>query len=62
MPLADSIVQGLLKATEFDDSTLIAENGKTVDCYKVTWAIATTEEGRLFEAFRTDSALFNLAT
>ena len=51
--LADSIVQGLLKATEFDDSTLITENGKTVDCYKVTWAIATTEEGRLFEAFRT---------
>jgi Holliday junction resolvasome RuvABC ATP-dependent DNA helicase subunit len=51
--LADNIVQGLLKATEFNDSVLVTENGKVIDTYTVTWAIATTEEGQLFDAFRT---------
>lgn len=51
--LSDSIVQGLLKATEFDDAKLVTESGKTINCYNVCWMIATTDEGQLFDAFRT---------
>jgi len=51
--LSDNIVQGLLKATEFNDSVLVTESNKIVKTHRVTWAIATTEEGQLFDAFRT---------
>lgn len=51
--LPDSIVQGLLKATEFNDAQMNTEKGKYVDVSHVTWMIATTDEGQLFDAFRT---------
>lgn len=51
--LSKSVVNGLLKATEHKDAVLVTESGCVVDCYNVTWMIATTDEGRLFDAFRT---------
>ena len=51
--LSNSVVDGLLKATEHKDAVLVTEKGITVDCYDVTWMIATTDEGKLFDAFRT---------
>lgn len=51
--MTDGIIQGLLKATEYDDGMLATENGKIVDTTHVTWMIATTDEGKLFDAFRT---------
>ena len=51
--LSDSVVQGLLKATEYNDALMVTEKGKTVNTYNVTWMIATTDEGKLFDAFRT---------
>ena len=51
--MSDGIVQGLLKATEYDDGILVTENGKTINTQNATWMIATTDEGKLFDAFRT---------
>jgi Holliday junction resolvasome RuvABC ATP-dependent DNA helicase subunit len=51
--LSSGVVDGLLKATEYDDSMLVTESGVVCDTYNVTWTIATTDEGKLFEAFRT---------
>lgn len=51
--LTDGVVQGLLKATEFNDALMATESGKTVNTFNVTWIIATTDEGKLFDAFRT---------
>ena len=51
--LASGVVDGLLKATEFNDAKLVTESGVMVDTYNVTWVVATTDEGKLFEAFRT---------
>ncbi len=51
--LSNSLVQGLLKATEYNDASMVTESGKYVNCYNVGWMIATTDEGRLFDAFRT---------
>ena len=51
--LSASVVNGLLKATEFNDALLATESGKTVNTFNVTWMIATTDEGKLFDAFRT---------
>ena len=51
--LMPSIVDGLLKATEFNDAQLVTESGVVIDTSRVTWMIATTDEGKLFEAFRT---------
>lgn len=51
--LVNSVVNGLLKATEFNDSILVTERGIIIDCRNVTWIIATTDEGKLFDAFRT---------
>lgn len=51
--LSDSVVQGLLKATEYNDAMMATESGKTINTYNVTWMIATTDEGKLFDAFRT---------
>lgn len=51
--LSKSVVNGLLKATEHKDAILVTESGCVVDCHNVTWMIATTDEGKLFDAFRT---------
>lgn len=51
--LSESVVNGLLKATEYNDATMVTENGKTISTANVTWMIATTDEGKLFDAFRT---------
>lgn len=51
--LSDGVVQGLLKATEYNDAMMATESGKTVNTHNVTWMIATTDEGKLFDAFRT---------
>jgi len=51
--LSDGIIQGLLKATEFGDAMMQTENGRILDTYAATWMIATTDEGKLFDAFRT---------
>ncbi len=47
------IVQGLLKATEYNDGILTTEKGITVNCRNVHWIIATTDRGKLFDAFDT---------
>lgn len=51
--LTDSVVQGLLKATEYNDAMMVTESGKKVSTFNATWMIATTDEGKLFDAFRT---------
>lgn len=51
--LSDGIIQGLLKATEFGDAIMQTEKGRILDTYAATWMIATTDEGKLFDAFRT---------
>jgi len=51
--LSKGLVNGLLKATEYKDGVLMTESGKSLDCRKATWIIATTDEGSLFDAFRT---------
>ncbi len=58
--LPGKIVQGLLKATEFNDSMMVTESGKHVNMKYVTWMIATTDEGKLFDAFRTRFSPINL--
>lgn len=50
--LSEYMVNGILKATEFNDATLVVENGDLYDCSNVCWFIGTTEEGQLFDAFR----------
>lgn len=47
------MIQGLLKATEPNDGMMLTERGRRVNMQYVTWMIATTDEGRLFDAFRT---------
>jgi Holliday junction resolvasome RuvABC ATP-dependent DNA helicase subunit len=51
--LSDGIIQGLLKATEFGDAIMQTESGRILDTYAATWMVATTDEGKLFDAFRT---------
>lgn len=51
--LSDSVVQALLKATEKKDHSLECEDGRSYDTYNVLWIIATTDVGKLFDAFRT---------
>ena len=58
--LSDSIVQGLLKATEIKDRMFVTESGWTVDCKNVCWIIATTDRGKLFDAFDTRFTKINL--
>lgn len=50
--LSEYMVNGILKATEFNDATLVTESGEMFDCSNVCWFIGTTEEGQLFDAFR----------
>ena len=49
--LHPNIVQGLLNATEHEDAILNTEKGIVVDCSNVHWIIATTDRGKLFDAF-----------
>lgn len=58
--LSNSVVQNLLKATEFNDAILKTEGGHVCDMCKVTWMIATTDEGKLFDAFRSRFSSINL--
>ncbi len=58
--VSQSVVDGLLKATEHSDGTLVTENGKTINCHNVCWMLATTDEGKLFDAFRTRFSSVNL--
>jgi Holliday junction resolvasome RuvABC ATP-dependent DNA helicase subunit len=56
--LPSNIIQGLLKATEHDDGIFITEGNRhrgscTIDCHNVHWIIATTDRGKLFDAFDT---------
>jgi Holliday junction resolvasome RuvABC ATP-dependent DNA helicase subunit len=50
--LSDAIVQGLLKATEPNDAMLQTDKWN-IDCSNVCFMIATTDRGRLFDAFDT---------
>lgn len=47
------MIQGLLKATEHSDRKLVTEKGVTADCKNIHWMIATTDRGKLFDAFDT---------
>lgn len=58
--LAKGMIHGLLKATEHNDGMLVTEKGKTLNCHNACWMIATTDEGRLFDAFRTRFSPINL--
>lgn len=58
--LNNSIIQGLLKATEINDRVFVTESGWTVDCTNVCWIIATTDRGKLFDAFDTRFTKINL--
>lgn len=51
--LKSNVVQGLLKATEPKDRTMITEQGFSVNTRNVCWLIATTDRGDLFDAFDT---------
>lgn len=58
--LNKEIIHGLLKATEPKDRMMQTENGWIVDTSNVTWIIATTERGLLFDAFDTRFMKINL--
>ena len=58
--LKNNVVQGLLKATEPNDRTMVTEEGVEVYTGKVCWMIATTDRGDLFDAFDTRFQKVNL--
>jgi Holliday junction resolvasome RuvABC ATP-dependent DNA helicase subunit len=58
--LGRRIQDALLTATEPDDRTLIAR-GRTIDTSQVTFLMATTDVGRLREAFRSRLTLLELS-
>jgi Holliday junction resolvasome RuvABC ATP-dependent DNA helicase subunit len=58
--LKDSVVQGLLKATEPNDRTMVTEEGFEISTGNVCWVIATTDRGDLFDAFDTRFQKVNL--
>lgn len=51
--LKNNVVQGLLKATEPNDRTMVTEEGFNINTKNVCWMIATTDRGDLFDAFDT---------
>ena len=51
--LKNSVVQGLLKATEPKDRLMVTEEGCKMNTSKICWMIATTDRGNLFDAFDT---------
>jgi len=58
--LKNSVIQGLLKATEPSDRTMITEKGFSVDCSNINWIIATTELGLLSSPFKSRFNLIRL--
>lgn len=58
--LRKKVVQGLLKATEPSDRTMVTEEGLKVCTSHVCWMIATTDRGDLFDAFDTRFQKVNL--
>lgn len=58
--LRKGVVQGLLKATEPNDRSMVTEEGFKVDTSDVCWMIATTDRGDLFDAFDTRFQKVNL--
>jgi len=58
--LKNSVVQGLLKATEPNDRVMVTEKGYEVRTDNVCWMIATTDRGDLFDAFDTRFQKVNL--
>lgn len=50
--LKNNLVQGLLKATEPKDCHLVTESGLRVNCFNACWIIATTDIGKVFDAFQ----------
>lgn len=58
--LRKNVVQGLLKATEPNDRTMVTEEGVVVATDYVCWVIATTDRGDLFDAFDTRFQKVNL--
>lgn len=58
--LKNSVVQGLLKATEPNDRIMVTEEGVEVKTNNVCWMIATTDRGDLFDAFDTRFQKVNL--
>lgn len=51
--LKNSVVQGLLKATEPKDRMLVTEMEWQARCDRICWIVATTDRGLLFDAFDT---------
>ena len=49
--LCDAVEQGLLTATDAETTVLETPSGKVIDTSNVCWIIATTDRGRLFDAF-----------
>ena len=49
--LPSAVEQGLLTACDGDTATLATPSGKVIDTSNVCWVIATTDRGRLFDAF-----------
>lgn len=58
--LKNSVVQGLLKATEPNDRLMITEESCSVNTKFICWMIATTDRGDLFDAFDTRFQKVNL--
>jgi Holliday junction resolvasome RuvABC ATP-dependent DNA helicase subunit len=58
--LSNHVVQGLLKAIEYNDALLVTESGVKCHTWFITWMIATTDEGMLFDAFRSRFSAVNL--
>jgi Holliday junction resolvasome RuvABC ATP-dependent DNA helicase subunit len=58
--LRKGVVQGLLKATEPNDRSMVTEEGLIVSTENVCWMIATTDRGDLFDAFDTRFQKVNL--
>ncbi len=51
--LSKPVMQALLTATEYKDCIMQTEEGILVDCSNVHWIVATTDRGKLFDAFDT---------
>lgn len=49
--LCDAVEQALLTATDAETTTLETPSGRIIDTSNVCWIIATTDRGRLFDAF-----------
>jgi Holliday junction resolvasome RuvABC ATP-dependent DNA helicase subunit len=55
----DAVIQSLLKATERNDG-ILSSNGTIIDCKNVCWHFATTDLGKMFDAFITRFERINL--